>query len=98
MHKRLSILDLSEAGNQPMQSADGRYTLVYNGEIYNYKEIRQELEQKGIQFYTHFDTEVLLQYLICSGFNHLQALEGMFAFAFFDRIENKLLLARDLLV
>ncbi|MFQ6723087.1 MAG: asparagine synthase (glutamine-hydrolyzing) [Opitutales bacterium] len=95
MHKRLSILDLSEAGNQPMQSADGRFTLVYNGEIYNYKEIRQELEQKGVQFYTHCDTEVLLQYLIYDGFNNLQALEGMFAFAFFDRLENKLFLARD---
>lgn len=95
MHKRLSILDLSDAGNQPMQSADGRFTLIYNGEIYNYKELKQKLEQKGICFYTHCDTEVLLQYLINGGFQNLQALEGMFAFAFFDNVENKLLLARD---
>lgn len=95
MHKRLAILDLTEAGNQPMQTADGRYTLIFNGEIYNYKEIRKNLELNGILFHTNCDTEVLLQYLIHGGINNLQALEGMFAFALFDKQGNRLFLARD---
>lgn len=90
MHKRLSI-----AGTQPMQTADGRYTIIFNGEIYNYKEIRKNLEHEGISFHTNCDTEVLLQYLTHGGINHLQALEGMFSFALFDKKENKLVLARD---
>ena len=95
MHKRLSILDLTDAGVQPMQTADGRYTIVFNGEIYNYKEIRKNLERKGVLFHTNCDTEVLLQYLAHGGINNLQVLEGMFAFALFDKQENKLILARD---
>ena len=95
MHKRLSILDLTDAGTQPMQTADGRYTIIFNGEIYNYKEIRKNLEREGILFHTNCDTEVLLQYLTHGGINNLQELEGMFAFALFDTQENKLVLARD---
>ena len=95
MHKRLAILDLTEAGNQPMQTADGRYTIIFNGEIYNYKILRKNLEKQGIKFFTNCDTEVLLQYLIHGGINNLQALEGMFAFALFDKQANKLVLARD---
>ena len=96
MHKRLSILDLDTHSNQPMQSHDGRYTIVFNGEIYNYKTLRQTLQQQGVTFQTNCDTEVLLQYLIHGGVEDLQKLEGMFSFAFFDRVENKCLLARDL--
>ena len=95
MHKRLSILDLTDAGNQPMQTADGRYTIIFNGEIYNYKILRKNLEKQGIKIFTNCDTEVLLQYLIHGGINNLQALEGMFAFALFDKQANKLVLARD---
>lgn len=95
MHKRLSILDLDTHSNQPMQSIDGRYVLIFNGEIYNYKTLRQTLERQGVPFQTDCDTEVLLQYLIHGGIENLQKLEGMFSFAFFDRVENKCLLARD---
>lgn len=95
MHKRLSILDLTEAGDQPMQTADGRYAFIFNGEIYNYKKIREELEHQGVLFHTNCDTEVLLQYLVRGGIDNLQALEGMFAFALFDKQENRLFLARD---
>ena len=95
MHKRLSILDLDTHSNQPMQSIDGRYVLIFNGEIYNYKTLRQTLKQQGVTFQTDCDTEVLLQYLIRGGIENLQKLEGMFSFAFFDRVENKCILARD---
>ena len=95
MHKRLSILDLDTHSNQPMQTSDGRYVLVFNGEIYNYKTLRQTLKQQGVVFQTDCDTEVLLQYLIHGGIENLQKLEGMFSFAFFDRVENKCILARD---
>ena len=95
MHKRLSILDLDTHSNQPMQSNDGRYVITFNGEIYNYKTLRQTLEQQGVTFQTDCDTEVLLQYLIHGGVENLQKLEGMFSFAFFDRVENRCILARD---
>ena len=95
MHKRLSILDLDTHSNQPMQTGCGRYVLIFNGEIYNYKTLRQTLEQQGVTFQTDCDTEVLLQYLIHGGVENLQKLEGMFSFAFFDRVENKCILARD---
>ncbi len=93
-HRRLAIIDL-EHGNQPMQSADGRYALVFNGEIYNYLELRQKLIQQGIQFKTFSDTEVLLQLLIHKGIAALKELNGMFAFAFCDTQTNQWLLARD---
>lgn len=92
---RLSIIDLSPAGHQPMRSADGRYTLIYNGEIYNYRELRQELEQTGCVFRTATDTEVLLQALVVWGAAALPRLTGMFALAFLDAERRTLFCARD---
>ncbi|MCF7955387.1 MAG: asparagine synthase (glutamine-hydrolyzing) [Phycisphaerae bacterium] len=95
-HSRLSLLDLSEKSNQPFHSSDSRYVLVYNGEIYNYQEIRSELERKQIVFRSEGDTEVLLASLINEGIDKtLIKLEGMFAFALYDRVEKTLTLARD---
>jgi asparagine synthase (glutamine-hydrolysing) len=94
-HRRLAIIDLSEFGFQPFESRDGRYVLTYNGEIYNYKELRRELERHGVVFRTSSDTEVLLESLIRWGLTALEKLEGMFAFSFLDIISNRLLLARD---
>lgn len=92
---RLSIIDLSAAGHQPMRTRDGRYSLVYNGEIYNYLEIRRELEQQGISFLSQTDSEVLLYALSLWGQACLPRLEGMFAFAFYDSHAQTLLCARD---
>ncbi len=94
-HRRLSIIDLSSAGNQPMSSHDGRYQIVFNGEIYNYKLLRQELISQGVNFKTECDTEVLLQMLIHHGTDALQQLNGFFAFAFYDVQKQEILLARD---
>lgn len=93
-HRRLSVIDI-EGGHQPVFSKDGRYVLVYNGEIYNYKELRAELEQDGLEFDTNSDTEVLLHLLQVLGVDALQKLNGMFAFALWDKTQRKLLLARD---
>ncbi|MES2273625.1 MAG: asparagine synthase (glutamine-hydrolyzing), partial [Chlamydiota bacterium] len=93
-HRRLAILDL-EASTQPMMSADGRYVLAYNGELYNFRELKRELEALGKTFRTAGDTEVLLQALIEWGEEVLPRLQGMFAFAFWDAAEEHLLLARD---
>jgi asparagine synthase (glutamine-hydrolysing) len=95
IHRRLSILDLSPLGWQPMSSRDSRWTLVYNGEIYNYLELRAQLEVEGEVFVSHGDTEVLLAALIRWGEAALGRLIGMFAFALFDAQEGRLLLARD---
>jgi asparagine synthase (glutamine-hydrolysing) len=92
-HTRLSIIDLSQAANQPMSDPSGRYTLVFNGEIYNYKELRKSLN--GYAFVSESDTEVLLAGLIHSGTAFLKACNGMFAFAFWDAQKEELLLARD---
>ncbi len=92
---RLSIIDLSHAGHQPFFSEDKRYTLVYNGEIYNYLELRTELEKLGITFCTNTDTEVLLKAIIHWGTACLTKFTGMFAFALYDKQEQTLLLARD---
>lgn len=95
LHRRLSILDLSEAGHQPMATADGAHTIVFNGEIYNYRELRAELERAGRAFRTQSDTEVLLQAYIHWGPACLRRLIGMFAFAVRDERRRLLFLARD---
>jgi asparagine synthase (glutamine-hydrolysing) len=94
-HRRLSIIDLSHLGNQPMSDASGRYTIVYNGEIYNYKDLRKNLEHKGYSFRSDSDTEVLLYAYIDKKTGCLNDLNGFFAFAVFDEQENSLFLARD---
>lgn len=94
-HRRLAIIDLSDAGAQPMSSADGRYTLVFNGEIYNHGELRVELEAAGERFQGHSDTEVLLRLYAREGAAMLPRLRGMFAFAVWDAREQRLFLARD---
>ncbi len=94
-HRRLSIIDLSPAGHQPFCTPDQRYWIVYNGEIYNYLELRENLKRKGYIFKTKTDTEVLLYAYIHWGPSALERLVGMFAFAIYDRIENSLFLARD---
>lgn len=94
-HRRLSIIDLSTSANQPMVSKCGRYIVAYNGELYNYKEIRLLLEGAGYHFVTASDTEVLMYALAEWGTKALNKFNGMFAFAFWDRCEKTLLLARD---
>jgi asparagine synthase (glutamine-hydrolysing) len=93
-HRRLSIIDVA-GGAQPVATADGRYQFIYNGELYNYVELRAELEARGVKFSTHSDTEVLLYALAEFGVDGLQRCAGMFAFAMWDRQEKTLLLARD---
>ena len=94
-HRRLSIIDTSAAGHQPFFSEDGRYALTFNGEIYNYRDIREELEAKGERFRTQTDTEVLLKAFRVWGGGCLDKLNGMFAFAIWDAAENALFAARD---
>jgi len=94
-HRRLAILDLSPAGHQPMQSPDGRLVLVFNGEIYNFQELRVELESLGHAFRSRTDTEVLLAAYRQWGDACVHRLNGMFAFAVWDVHENRLFLARD---
>lgn len=91
---RLSIVDLAH-GHQPMISLDGRYLLTFNGEIYNYIELRRELEQAGANISTQSDTEILLYALIIWGKDALTKLDGQFAFSLYDKQENSMLLARD---
>jgi asparagine synthase (glutamine-hydrolysing) len=92
---RLSIIDLSQAGHQPFFSADGRYVMVFNGEIYNYIELREELQECGIQFNTKTDSEVLLASFIQWGEDCLNHFNGMWAFIIFDRYNKKIFGARD---
>lgn len=94
-HRRLAIIDLSPAGHQPMMTLDGRYVLIYNGEIYNFQELRLELEARGCQFRSRSDTEVLLQAFAEWGEKALDRYNGMFAFAIWDRSRQELFLARD---
>lgn len=96
VHTRLSLLDLTPRSNQPFWDRQGRYGLVYNGEIYNFKELREDLERRGVRFRTTSDTEVLLECLINDGVEEtLPKLEGMFAFALYDKVEKILTVARD---
>jgi asparagine synthase (glutamine-hydrolysing) len=95
-HRRLSIIDLSETGHQPMISISGRTIIVFNGEIYNYQSLKNELIGNGFHFKTQSDTEVILNSFECWGIDStLKKLDGMFAFALFDLINNTLFLARD---
>ena len=95
-HRRLSILDLSQAANQPFTSQCGRYTMVFNGEIYNYKELQHEIKRnKAIVFSTNGDTEVLIEAFSLWGYRCVDKLEGMFACAIWDREGRKLYLIRD---
>lgn len=94
-HRRLSIIDTSPAGHQPMFTEDGRYGLVLNGEIYNYQAIRRELESQGVTFTTNSDTEVLLKAFRQWNVAALDKLNGMFAFAVWDDVEKELTLVRD---
>jgi len=94
-HRRLSIIDTSANGNQPMQTPNGRFVLTFNGEIYNYQELRRSLESKGISFQSDSDSEVLLQLYAHEGKNCLQKLNGFFAFAIYDSQEKSLFIARD---
>jgi asparagine synthase (glutamine-hydrolysing) len=93
--RRLAILDLTDAGHQPMTSTDGRSVIVFNGEIYNFQDLRHELEQKGVRFRSRSDTEVLLEALNAWGTDAIPRLNGMFAFAWYDLKERRLVLARD---
>ncbi len=92
---RLSIIDLSSAGHQPMQDESGRYTIIFNGEIFNYIELREELLKKGLKFHSQTDTEVLLKMYITYGAACLNKLNGMFAFAIHDKETNRIFAARD---
>ncbi|MDA1222412.1 MAG: asparagine synthetase B, partial [Planctomycetota bacterium] len=94
-HRRLSILDLSELGHQPMVTDHGDYAITFNGEIYNFPLLREELEREGVRFRTHTDTEVLLQGYRLHGDAWLSRIEGIFAFGIWDRPRKRLLLARD---
>ncbi len=95
-HRRLSILDLSDSANQPMHSADNRYVMVYNGEVYNYREIAAELKQQHkIDFRTSSDSEVILEAYVYYGSEFVQKLNGMFAIAIYDKQQHELLIFRD---
>jgi len=94
-HRRLSILDLSDRASQPMASADGKLVITFNGEIYNYKMLRAELEAAGARLRTTSDTEVLLHLYARHGAEMVHRLRGMFAFAIWDEIRRELFLARD---
>ena len=94
-HRRLSIIDLSAAGHQPMEDSSGNLVIVFNGEIYNYRELRDELTGKGYSFQSHSDTEVLLIGFREWGDELLSKLNGMFAFAIYDNLAKKVFLARD---
>ena len=93
--RRLAILDLSPAGRMPMSTSDGQYTIVYNGEVYNYPELREELEARGYKFRSRSDTEAVLDLYCEFGPESVRRLKGMFAFAIWDSDRKELFLARD---
>lgn len=94
-HRRLSIIDLSEQGHQPMTEVNGRFTIVFNGTIYNYPELRDELIGQGYHFKSHSDTEVIINAYAHWGRDCVARLHGMFAFAIWDKQQRNLFLARD---
>ncbi len=94
-HRRLSIIDTSERSNQPMQDESKRYTIVFNGEIYNHIELRHILEREGVSFQTDSDTEVILKSFIANGPDFLKLLNGFFAFAIYDKETQTTFIARD---
>jgi asparagine synthase (glutamine-hydrolysing) len=94
-HRRLSIIDLSELGHQPMQDYSRRYSIVFNGTIYNYPELREDLIGRGYHFNSQSDTEVIINAYACWGESCVEKLHGMFAFAIWDSEQRKLFLARD---
>jgi asparagine synthase (glutamine-hydrolysing) len=94
-HTRLSVIDVSEAASQPFTDHTNRYTIIFNGEIYNYCELRKDLSAKGTAFRSNSDTEVLLQGYIHEGPSYLEKLNGFFAFCIYDRDEESLFIARD---
>ena len=94
-HRRLSIIDLSEAGTQPMTSSDGRFTIAYNGEVYNFKNIKEELKHAGYKFRSDTDTEVVLNAFSYWGISCFARFNGMFACAIYDEKQQELTLARD---
>jgi len=94
-HRRLAVIDLSPAGRQPMQTADGRFVLTYNGEVFNFQELRTELQAMGFQFRSQTDSEVVLNAWSVWGGKALDRFNGMFAFAVWDRERRELTLARD---
>jgi asparagine synthase (glutamine-hydrolysing) len=93
--RRLAILDLTADGNQPMTDEAGRYTIVFNGEIFNFRELRQKLIKKGYRFHSQTDTEVILQLYIAEGRGFLKKLNGFFGLAIYDKEEDSLFIARD---
>ncbi|MGE9289440.1 MAG: N-acetylglutaminylglutamine amidotransferase, partial [Puniceicoccales bacterium] len=94
-HRRLKIIDLSEASRQPMVDSELGLSIVFNGAIYNYKELRSDLEAKGYRFFSHGDTEVILKAYHAYGESFVEKLNGMFAFAVAERETGRLLLGRD---
>ncbi len=94
-HRRLKIIDLSDRAAQPMHSSDGRFVIVYNGELYNYKDLRRTLEARGVRFRSASDTEVLLNAFALDGVDALSGFNGIFAFAVWDSVESVLFAARD---
>ena len=94
-HRRLSIIDLSQAGHQPMIDINDQFCIVFNGEIYNYRRLRDKLISMGLSFRTNSDTEIILQAYQAWGENCLEKLNGMFAFALYDKSKKRLFIARD---
>jgi asparagine synthase (glutamine-hydrolysing) len=94
-HRRLSIIDTSAIAHQPMWDESGRYCIVFNGEIFNFAELRQRLEARGVSFRSHSDTEVLLKYYIAEKEKCLSVLNGFFAFCIYDKLEQSFFIARD---
>jgi asparagine synthase (glutamine-hydrolysing) len=94
-HRRLAILDLDERATQPMHSACGRYVIVFNGEIYNFRDLRDVLVRQGVAFRTTSDTEVILALFVIEGAAMLPKLHGMFAFVIWDRMTRRAFAARD---